>query len=189
MEKIIFLDIDGVIATPKTIRNGMFYLTPECEDNLKHIIENTCAKIVLISSWRYNTLEVTKDYMDSMGFNLTPHIIGITIRAYQYLDKTQKIHLSIPRGVEIKQWIDTHLTYPWYAYPERHKEWEILNEDGSFKIMKHQEVGKDFNYVILDDDTDMLLEHKDYFIWCNPDNGLEFGEACQAIEILNNIKT
>lgn len=188
MEKIIFLDIDGVIATPKTIKDGMFHLTPECEDNLKYILDNTYAKIVLTSSWRYNTVEVTKVYMNNMGFNLTPHIIDVTIRAYQYLDKNQKIHLSIPRGVEIKQWMDTHLIYPWYAYPERHKEWEILNENGSFKIMKHGELGKDYQYVILDDDTDMLLEHKDHFVWCNPDDGLMFSKACQAIEILNTVK-
>ena len=34
-------------------------------------------------------------------------LIGVTIRAYHYIDQKSKIHLSIPRGVEIKQWQPT----------------------------------------------------------------------------------
>jgi hypothetical protein len=47
--------------------------------------------------------------MKGEGFLFYDKIIGVTIRAYQYLDKTKKIHLSIPRGVEIMQWLDTNV--------------------------------------------------------------------------------
>jgi hypothetical protein len=187
MRKIIFLDIDGVIATPETIIGGGWGITPKCENMLAYIIKNTNAEIVLTSSWRLPTLEETISYMTEHGFHLSEHITGVTIRAYKYLDKTSKIHLSIPRGVEIKQWIDTHLKYPWYAYPERQKEWEILNPNGSFKMMKSGELRIDYSYVILDDDCDMLLEHIDRFLRCDPMIGLDKQLADEAIKILEGV--
>jgi HAD domain in Swiss Army Knife RNA repair proteins len=187
MYKYIFLDIDGVIATNKTVIHGTWGLTPECQDFLGFILEKTDAKIILTSSWRLNTLEDTINYMKEQNFRYCDKLIGITIRAYKYLDKTKKVHLSIPRGVEIKQYIDTHLIYPWYAYPERSKEFEILNEDGSFKQMRSQKLSIDYNYIILDDDTDMLLEQKDHFVNTDSMNGLSIEDAEKAIQILNKI--
>jgi len=188
MDKYIFLDIDGVIATNKTVKNGTWGLTPECQDLLGLILEKTDANIVLTSSWRLNTLEDTINYMEKEGFNYCDKIVGITIRAYHYLDKTKKVHLSIPRGVEIKQYIDTHLIYPWYAYPERNDEFKILNEDGSFKMMRSCILGIDYNYVILDDDTDMLLEHKDHFVNTDSMNGLTIEDTEKTIQILNKAR-
>lgn len=62
MEKIIFLDIDGVIATPETIIRGAWGLTPECQKKLGKIIEKTNAKIVVSSSWRLKNTEETLVY-------------------------------------------------------------------------------------------------------------------------------
>jgi len=186
-ENYLFLDIDGVIATPDTLNGGMWGLTPEKQDLLAIILEKTDAKIVLSSSWRKHTLEDTIKYMDKEGFRFSDKIIGITIRAYHYIEKG--VHLSIPRGVEIKQWLDTHATYPWYAYPERKEEFKIYNEKGEFKIMKSQILGVDYNYVILDDDTDMLLEHKDHYVNCNSEEGLTMKNVNKAIEILLLKKT
>ena len=55
------------------------------------------------------SLLLTKEYMDKLGFILTHKIIGVTIRAYQWIEFKHKIHLSITRGIEIKQWLDTNL--------------------------------------------------------------------------------
>ena len=54
MEKYIFLDIDGVLATPKSIEGvgGEWRIEDEKQELLKHIIDSTGAKIVLSSSWR-----------------------------------------------------------------------------------------------------------------------------------------
>lgn len=105
--------------------------------------------------------------MENEGFLFTDKLIGVTIRAYQWLERGTGIHLSIPRGVEIKQWIDTHI------HSNNGKDWNK-------KIL-----GKDYTYVILDDDTDMLLEHKNNFIKINGNTGLTNKHVKVAISILN----
>ena len=61
MEKIIFLDIDGVLATPEYLKDGQWALNPDKQKLLGEILAETDAKIVLSSSWRYATLEKTKE--------------------------------------------------------------------------------------------------------------------------------
>ena len=163
--RFIFLDIDGVIATPNTLEDGMWGLTPEKQDLLGMIIEKTDAKLVLSSSWRKHTLQDTIEYMSEKGFKYSDKIVGITLRAYHYIEKG--IHLSIPRGVEIKQWIDTNV------HSNNGKDWN------------RKQLGKDWNYVILDDDSDMLLEQKDNFINCDSMEGLTLEQANKAIEVLS----
>lgn len=162
---IIFLDIDGVIATPKTIKDGMWGLTPEKQDLLEIILKKTNAKIVISSSWRKHNLQDTIEHMNKKGFRFCDKIVGITLRAYHYIEKG--IHLSIPRGVEIKQWIDTNI------HSNNGKDWE------------QKELGKDWNYIILDDDTDMLLEQKNNFINCDSMEGLTIEQVNKAIELLS----
>jgi len=166
MEKYIFLDIDGVIATPETVVDGMWDLTPACEDRLSKILSKTDAVIVLSSSWRWNTVEKTIKKMQEHNFKHCDKIVGVTIRAYHYIEKG--VHLSIPRGVEIKQWIDTHI------HSNNGKDWNRKKE------------GKDFTYLILDDDVDMLLEHKDNFINTDGMKGLTDDDVERAVAILNN---
>lgn len=162
----IFLDIDGVIATPELIEEGTWGLVPEKQYLLGIIIKETDAKIVLSSSWRMNNLEDTIKYMQEKGFRFCDRIVGITIRACQYIE--EGINLSIPRGVEIKQWIDNN----------------IHSELG--KNYKRKKVGKDFNYVILDDDSDMLLEQAKHFVKCYSMDGLTMCKVRLAINILNS---
>jgi len=170
MEKYIFLDIDGVLATPKSIEGvgGEWRIEDEKQELLKHIIDSTGAKIVLSSSWRKWDLETTIEFMKEEGFWFADLIVGVTIRAYQYLDRTKKIHLSIPRGVEIQQWIDTNI------HSENGKNWE------------RKKLGKDYQYVILDDDSDMLYVQRNNFVHTHSTLGLTKDECNRAIEILNN---
>ena len=168
MEKIIFLDIDGVLAIPSCLKDGMWALSDEKQKLLGKILEKTNAKIVLSSSWRYATIERTKEHLTKEGFLFNDKLIGVTIRAYQWLEKGTGIHLSIPRGVEIKQWLDTHI------HSNNGKDWN------------RKEVGKDFTYVILDDDTDMLLEQKDHYLNTNSEIGLTDDVVSGAVAILNN---
>ena len=168
MEKIIFLDMDGVLAIPSCLKDGMWALSGEKQKLLGKILDQTDAKIVLSSSWRYATLEKTKEHMESEGFLFNDKLIGVTIRAYHYLEKGTGIHLSIPRGVEIKQWIDT------YIHSDNGKNWE------------RKKVGKDFTYIILDDDRDMLLEQKAHFLNTNSEIGLSDDIVERAVAILNN---
>jgi hypothetical protein len=169
MEKYIFLDIDGVLATPKSIEGvgGEWKIEDEKQELLKHIIDSTGAKIVLSSSWRKWDLETTIEFMKQEGFWFYDLIIGVTIRAYQYIDRTKKIHLSIPRGVEIYQWIDTNI------HSDNGKNWE------------RKKLGLDYQYVILDDDCDMLYVQRNNFVNTNSTLGLTKDESNKAIEILN----
>lgn len=164
--RIIFLDIDGVIATPESIIDGYWGLVSARQEQLRKIIDATDAKIVLSSSWRLHNLEETKKYMNEKGFLFCDKIIGITIRAYHYIEKG--VHLSIPRGVEIKQWIDTNI------HSNNGKDWN------------KKQLGIDFQYVILDDDKDMLLEQKDNFVRCISTKGLTSELTKKAIQILTN---
>lgn len=166
MKKILFLDIDGVLSIPDF--NIGWELNISKQKLLGKIIEKTNCDIVLSSSWRKNTLEETKNYMTLKGFLFSDKIIGITIRAYHYIDKKEKIHLSIPRGVEIKQWLDTN----------------IHSNNG--KDYKFLESGIDYTYCIVDDDDDMLLEHQNNFIKTNSEKGLTQKNAIKIINILNN---
>jgi hypothetical protein len=167
VDKYIFLDIDGVIATPETVEEGTWGLTKSKQELLGKILFQTGAKIVLSSSWRHNDLKSTIDYMSEKGFLFCDKLVGVTLKLYKYIDREQKIHLSIPRGLEIDQWIDTHV------HSNNGKDWN------------RKKIGKDFTYVILDDDADMLLEQKDYFIHTNGMIGLTEIEAQSAVGILN----
>jgi hypothetical protein len=167
VDKYIFLDIDGVIATPETVEEGTWGLTKSKQELLGKILSETGAKIVLSSSWRHNDLQNTIDYMSEKGFLFCDKLVGVTLRLYKYIDREQKIHLSIPRGLEIDQWIDTHV------HSDNGKDWN------------RKKIGRDFTYVILDDNADMLLEQKDYFIHTNGMIGLTEIEAQSAVGILN----
>lgn len=177
--KLIFLDIDGVIATYKT----RFQLTPKKQDLLGFILNETDAKIVLSSSWRHHNVEDTVKHMNEEGFRFSDKIIGVTVRGYHQLEKGATI--KIPRGVEISEWLDRNIIYPWYANPACSKEFEIYDENGNFKKMKSRRPGVDYEYVILDDDSDMLYYQRKYFIKTHCYNGLSFFDTYKAIKILN----
>ena len=168
MQKIIFLDFDGVITTMAT----RYSLCSHKCNLLQQVIDRTGARIVVSSSWRENSAEETIAYLNEAPSFFRPfvpswsdNIIGVTIRAYRYVNGG--IHLAIPRGVEIKQWIDTHI----------HR-----NEDGDFE---RKTVGEDYQYVILDDDSDMLLEHAEHFIRTDRYLGMSESDAVRAVCILN----
>lgn len=55
--KVIFLDVDGVLNSDRTVRKtqgGYTFVDNRQMKNLKHIINMTGAKVVLSSDWRYD---------------------------------------------------------------------------------------------------------------------------------------
>lgn len=174
MENYVFLDVDGVINIPPY--NSF---DKNCLNNLRILIETTKAKVVISSSWREGDLERTKKHFPDW---LKPHIVGETIRGYQ--ETAEGSSLPIVRGNEIKHWVDRHLKYPWHAYPERDKEFKIYREDGSFKMMRSQKLGVEYNYVILDDDQDMLYEQRNNFVLTNEKKGFDTEALNKALQIL-----
>jgi histidinol phosphatase-like enzyme len=178
--KVIFLDLDGVLNVYCEDRDE-FGCTFHSNfvDNLRKIINETDAKIVISSSWRKDGM---KHMVDLWKFrNLPGEIIDVTPSLYLqkggsikfWNDKlnskiTPKIKgYSIPRGAEIEYW--------------------IKNESKNFGILEQ--------YVILDDDSDMLFEQRNNFVKTSGNikhedcvdigYGLTVKCAEKAIEILN----
>ena len=94
MERIIFLDIDGVLnVIPSSYDKygGVFH--KHFEHNLAKIIDITGAKIVISSTWRLSGLDIMKEMWESR--NIAGDIIDIT----PYVD-------GMSRGEEIRMWLE-----------------------------------------------------------------------------------
>lgn len=173
--KIIFLDIDGVLNVDSHGRDkygALFH--PHYSNNLKRIVDETQAKIVLSSSWRKDGLTLIQEmwkYRKLAGeiIDITP---SLSLQDESVSKLTAKNHseinygYSIPRGCEVDFWINSN----------------------SKKI-------KIESYVILDDDSNMLLSQHKNFVCCSGNRkhedcdvkGFGLTTKCtdKAIQILN----
>lgn len=103
-EKIIFLDIDGVLNCNKTTRrtmSGYTFIGNRQLKNLKRIINATQAKIVLSSDWRYDRDDprYNGDYLE-----LKAELMRYGIQFYGFTPEIPSAH----RGAEIAQWLAAH---------------------------------------------------------------------------------
>lgn len=162
--KVIFLDFDGVITT---LESGWNLCTKKMQ-LLGEIIEKTDARIVISSSWRRNTLEDTIKFISGDSIhskdNPFPHcdkVIGITDRMYAF-SWNDKVNERTGRR-------------PNYLIPRG------VEIDRWLKINGHDVD----NYVILDDDNDMLYCQRNNFVQTDPYKGLSEENVEQAIKILN----
>lgn len=180
--KIIFLDIDGVLCIPPYLK-----FDEKCMDNLRKIVKATGSKIIVSSSWRTGDLQMTKEAFEEAGMHddLLSEIIGETCRKYHYT-KDGSI-LKVVRGNEIGTWIDRNLRYPWHENKEMDAQYRVNDEKGNFQKMNSNVTGKHFSYLILDDDSDMLLCQKDWFVQTDGITGLTEKDVETSIEILNSI--
>lgn len=166
--KIIFLDIDGVLNVNRRQHDQYGQLFhPEFVDNLKFIVDNTLAKIVISSTWRLSGIEVMREMWQIR--NLPGEIIGVTGR-----------HETGIRGIEIEQYLE----YMGFKRASWNKETQI-------KYLENSVVS---NYIVIDEDSDMRYYQKEHFIKtsCNynhPDSiegyGLTKLCAYKAIKTLN----
>lgn len=167
--KIIILDIDGVVnVIPEEFDEFGGIWHSHFVDNLRTIIEQTGAKIVLSAGKRADGLSRLRQMWAFR--NLPGEVIDVT--PYCYPDKCDSsicMFNNIPgfekakRGREIQEWLDAHQ-------------------------------GID-NYVIIDDDIDMLSTQMDNFVHCHGNNehpdcvddGYGLTKICaeKAISILN----
>ena len=92
-DKIIFLDIDGVICTMRVKFSGF---DKKCLFWLNTILKITGAKIVISSAWRRAYIGHTKEILCKNGF------------AKKYMDRIigQTEHYNSCRGWEIKKWLN-----------------------------------------------------------------------------------
>ena len=165
MRKVVFLDIDGVLNTKwwytqmdrNTPRDKYGYaFDPRAVANLKRIVEETGADIVMSSSWKCMGLSQVQEMWSIRNF--PGKIIGITPslgndeRLFDAdTESTDRFHI---RGEEIKEWLTKH-----------------------GKRVSH--------YVIIDDMDNMLSEQQSHFVQTNPEVGITEDDADNAVKILN----
>lgn len=162
--KIIFLDIDGVFNSEKYYRQRKDFtpwdeakeFDPVCVNLFNNIIGNTGAKIVISSCWRNGNLNYLQTLFNMVG--IYGDVIGETPRL------RFDIKASIPRGLEIQEYIETQYVYDYKL--------------GHRFLLK--------SYVIMDDSSDMLYCQKDNFVNTNNLVGLTKEDCDTAIRILNN---
>lgn len=102
--KVLFLDIDGVLNNSKTTRitaGGYTFVGNRLLKNLKRIIRETKAKVVLSSDWRYDKEDprYNGDYLE-----LRRELLRNGIQFYGFTPEL----LSGHRGAEIDAWLKEH---------------------------------------------------------------------------------
>lgn len=162
--KVIFLDIDGVLNCEDAYRSGeckyIEWETPVgtkdhhqsfcswSKEWLNKLINETDAKIVISSTWRHSGIEFIQSVWKHE--NMSGEIIGITpsfrgdIKGY-----------TIPRGCEIDHYLENELKF-------NHINWD---KDTQQEYMNKSGVD---NYIIIDDDGDMLYGQRHHFVHVLP---------------------
>ena len=100
IDKVIFLDFDGVISTPAVHFQGF---DPECIERLKRIIDETNAFIVITLTWRkLHSLIELKDMLHQVG--ISRRVLGVTdITDDRRDDQIQRwLDMTHPRNVQVK---------------------------------------------------------------------------------------
>lgn len=103
INKVIFLDIDGVLRVLPQGRDrfgAKFH--KHFEDNLRVLIEKTSAKIVISSTWRFNGFQEMVDMWKERG--LAGEVIDITPDSYIVDDRVS----GHERGYEIQSWLNVN---------------------------------------------------------------------------------
>ena len=184
--KIIFLDIDGVLnheewytsgraheayeATGKTDIKA-YNFDPESWKWIQKLIDETGAKIVLSSSWRWYDLQATiEEYKNTAFKPIIDNLVGVTPGT-----------MSRNRGQEINRFFDIvngNITQNLPQAIEWLKEHplEILSSTGQ----------KIDQYVIFDDNIDMTKEQKKHLVQVDSWVGIQEKDYIKAKKILNN---
>ena len=161
--RIAFLDIDGVLSSIPFLCKGEGLIDPE---NIKIInkLKDTGVEVVISSSWGEDEGRTEKTLRE-LGFDLP--IIGYT-KHYPYE--------WICRGNEIEEWIHSNFGCMGSKFG--------IDHDGIPYYRKHYHGAPDYEYVIIDDDTDFLLGQKDNFIHVNEQTGVTDEDIERARKIL-----
>ena len=182
MDNIIFLDIDGVLNCENGFRDGLCpYMTwgntdkgeyhmkfyPQSKELINKLIEKTQSKVVASSTWRKSGLDWLKKVWELE--NMSGEIIGITpVMSF-------KSGKSVPRGCEIESYLKDKGFL--------HINW---SDEEQLKYMKSSDIR---NYIIIDDDSDMLFKQRKHFIHVEPSprNREGFNEThyYEALDTLN----
>ena len=184
--KVIFLDIDGVLNSGDwekrrrqlsiddiNTQYPFYEFDPLAIKQLNRIVKETDAKIVVSSTWRFweEGDQDISDLLERVG--VEGEVIDITPTLYARGSHENKdIGTGIPRGLEIDWWL-RNKGYFWRVNWSKEEQ------------LKHLNFSWVTNYIILDDDSDMLYGQREHFIKTPHDYGLTNKLADKAIKILN----
>ena len=171
MKKVIFLDIDGVLNSSRTLYEDIS-LEDDLISNLKEPVDKTGAKIILSSSWRLSTEAVATlmDRLDKFGLAIS----GMTCDGVD-LDWLEKYEFDAT-----KKYLDTK--FDW----DENRQIKITHDRGA-EIFKWLHDHDDCAYVILDDEIEDI---KPYFnesviVKTSYKTGLTKEDVKKTIQILN----
>ena len=158
--KVVFLDFDGVITTPETKWNiGLVYVK-----RIKEICDKTGAKLVISSSWqRYaGTKNMSREE------RVDHWLKGILMKGYRgYIKKFFKDYTYDMSGRFYGEFGNNR--------GSDIKSWLTRNPDVT-------------NYVIIDDEDDMMDEQLFNFVQTDYVFGIQDKEVKLAIDVLNGLK-
>lgn len=121
MEKIIFLDIDWVLNTynSEDITN---YLEEKFVNNLKYILSETGANIVISSDWKYDTIWLIKEWKKHW---LQPYM-DVTEK-WLFNSKYKKHTLEEMRVAEISNWLK-YYNWKHFSYNKQWIKYVVLDD-------------------------------------------------------------
>ena len=172
MRKYVFIDFDGVLNTER-YHSELVSSGQKCSDqygplfdpvavgNLKRIVDETEAEIVIISSWKLEGVDRMVSLwkarkMPGVLAGCTPDCIsGMDLLNVNLEDSATFANLA-GKGNEVKQWL---------------RENAPKKADG-------------YRYVILDDVPDFLPEQEEHFVQVDPRFGITEEDAEKAIQTL-----
>jgi len=168
MQKILFLDIDGVLNTalwygPKDNKAPKdkwgYTFDPMSVANLKRIVDETGAEIVISSSWKCIGLPMLRRMWKARKLpgriiDATPDCMCDEGMLNMDVD-FDLIDIGASRGYEIREWLSRH------------------GEQVS-------------HYAILDDMYEMLPEQQSHLVMTDSETGITDEDADRVIEILNS---
>jgi hypothetical protein len=103
---VIFLDIDGPLVTPTSLRDGGLYCADRaCMARLNELVAAAGADIVISSSWRIDhSLEFIRGAFSAAGFRHRARIIDVT-PSFRYRSASGLAVGFAIRADHIRQWL------------------------------------------------------------------------------------
>lgn len=109
MRPVIFLDIDGVVVTPASVKmGGPKAADPSCVSQLSRIVDETDAEIVISSSWRIvHSIDFIRGVLTAAGLDDPGRIIGATRHLHYRTENGRNVGRAERRD-EIIEWLRHH---------------------------------------------------------------------------------
>lgn len=148
MNKILFLDLDGVLVNAKSVamHSGLHaQADPDCVSALNKITDTTHAKIVVSSTWRLSLSDRELAYL-LQSWNVTGTMIGSTPVIYK-TTKQRDLMVYPSRSNEIGSWLKNH----------RWDDFVILDDDGADIAFKSRLVQTKFEIGLTEELADQAI--------------------------------